>query len=145
MLAPLYRNARKFRVAKSFHEKAGWCQGTLSLSSFRESVPIQPSRLCRHPSIRTLCWAIVARCKLGVLDSVGAATCESTSVPPFRRELVQDLSQSPDLGGRARLFGYHLSSYFFAPVSFFLPFPVFHREISSQDRPGTTIANSVDP
>jgi hypothetical protein len=29
--------------------------------------------------------------------------------------------------------------------SFFLPFPVFHREISSQDRLGTTIANSVDP
>ena len=25
------------------------------LSSFRESVPIQPSRPCRHPSIRTLC------------------------------------------------------------------------------------------
>jgi hypothetical protein len=33
----------------------------------------------------------------------------------------------------------------YAPFSFFLPFPVFHREISSQDRPGTTIANSVDP
>jgi hypothetical protein len=29
---------------KSFHEKAGGCQGTLSLSSFRESVSIQPSR-----------------------------------------------------------------------------------------------------
>ena len=84
-----------------------------------------PSRLCRHPSIRTLWWAIVARCKLGVLDSVGAATCESTSVPPFRKELVQDLSQSPDLGGRARLFGYPLSSYFFVPVCFLLPFPVF--------------------
>jgi hypothetical protein len=34
---------------------------------------------------------------------------------------------------------------FFAPSSFFLPFPVFHREISSQDRLGTMIANSVDP
>src|ERR1019366_2978933 len=70
---------------------------------------------------------------------------QAASVATLRRELVQDLSQSPDLGGRARLFGYHLSSYFFAPVSFFLPFPVFHREISSQDRPGTTIANSVAP
>jgi|SRR5882757_2287699 len=29
--------------------------------------------------------------------------------------------------------------------SFFLPFPVFHREISRQDRLATTIANSVDP
>ena len=34
---------------------------------------------------------------------------------------------------------------FLAPFSFFLPLPVFHREISSQDRLGTTIANSVDP
>src|SRR5260370_19025125 len=88
---------------------------------------------------------MVGCCQLGVPGSVGAATCDSMSVPPLRRELIQDLSQSPDLGGRARLFGYHLSSYFFAPVSFFLPFPVFHREISSQDRPGTTIPNSVDP
>jgi len=46
---------------KSFREKAGWCQGTLSLSSFRESVPIRLSRLGRHPSIRTLLWAIFAR------------------------------------------------------------------------------------
>jgi hypothetical protein len=29
--------------------------------------------------------------------------------------------------------------------SFFLPFPAFHGEISSQDRLGTTIVNSVDP
>jgi hypothetical protein len=29
--------------------------------------------------------------------------------------------------------------------SFFLPFPVFHRDISRQDRLGTTIATSVDP
>jgi len=28
--------------------------------------------------------------------------------------------------------------------SFFLPFPVFPREISRQDRLGTTIANSLD-
>jgi hypothetical protein len=62
----------------------------------------------------------------------------------FRKELVQALSQSPDLGGRARLFGYPFSS-FLAPFSFFLPFPVSHREISTQDRLGTTIANSVDP
>src|SRR5260370_30448337 len=88
---------------------------------------------------------MVGCCQLGVPGSVGAATCESMLVPPFRRELIQDLSQSPDLGGRARLFGYHLSSYFFAPICFFLPFPVLHRESSSQDPPATTIANSVDP
>ena len=29
--------------------------------------------------------------------------------------------------------------------AFFLPFAVFHKEISSQDRLGTMIANSVDP
>ena len=46
---------------KSFHEKAGECQAVLSffLSSslflLLHIVPIQPSRLCRHPSIRTLC------------------------------------------------------------------------------------------
>jgi hypothetical protein len=36
--------------------------------------PVQLSRLCRHPSIRTRSRAIFARCQLGVLDSVGAAT-----------------------------------------------------------------------
>jgi hypothetical protein len=40
---------------RSFHEKAGRSQGTLFIFFFRESVPIEPSRLCRHPSIRTLC------------------------------------------------------------------------------------------
>ena len=30
---------------------------------------------CRHPSIRTLSELSIARCKLGVLDSAGAATC----------------------------------------------------------------------
>src|SRR5712664_4606821 len=37
---------------------------------------------------------------------------------PFRRELVQALSQSPDLGGRARLFGYHLSSFLVSSLLF---------------------------
>src|SRR2546430_9831292 len=41
---------------------------------------------------------------------------------PFRRKLVQALSQSPDLGGLARLFG--LSAFLFAPFlsSFLSPF-----------------------
>ena len=34
-----------------------------------------PSYFCRHPSIRTLSELSIARCKLGVLDSAGAATC----------------------------------------------------------------------
>ena len=41
-------------ISKSFHEKAGRCQGTLLLSCFFQSVSIQLSRPCRHPSIRTL-------------------------------------------------------------------------------------------
>jgi hypothetical protein len=36
---------------------------------------------CRHPSIRTLDERFFARCKLGVLVSVGAATCLSTFRP----------------------------------------------------------------
>jgi hypothetical protein len=40
--------------AKPFPEKAGCYQVTLFLSSFFQSAPIQPSRRCRHPSIRTL-------------------------------------------------------------------------------------------
>jgi hypothetical protein len=34
-----------------------------------------PGCFCRHPSIRTLSELLIARCKLGVLDSAGAATC----------------------------------------------------------------------
>jgi hypothetical protein len=47
-----------------------------SLCSFRDFfrfLAVQPSRLCRHPSIRTLVWAIFVRCQWGVLDSVDAA------------------------------------------------------------------------
>ena len=38
---------------------------------------------------------------------------------PFRRKLVQALSQSPDLGGRARLFAYPLSSFLLLLLLFF--------------------------
>jgi hypothetical protein len=45
----------------AFHEKAGECQA-FSLFFlfflyflFFQIVPMEPSRLCRHPSIRTLC------------------------------------------------------------------------------------------
>jgi len=43
--------------------------------------------------------------------------------------------------------GYPLSSFLLlcSFFSFFLTFSVFHREISRQDRLGTTIANSLDP
>ncbi len=34
-----------------------------------------PRCFCRHPSIYTLSELSIARCKLGVLDSAGAATC----------------------------------------------------------------------
>jgi hypothetical protein len=36
---------------------------------------VLPSKYCRHPSIRTRCERLIARCKLGVLDLAGAATC----------------------------------------------------------------------
>ena len=40
---------------KSFHEKADPCQEFLLLfPCFLLFFPVQPSRLCRHPSIRTL-------------------------------------------------------------------------------------------
>ena len=44
------------------------------LHLFREIFAFEPSRLCRHPSIRTLCERFIARCQMGVLVSVGAAT-----------------------------------------------------------------------
>jgi hypothetical protein len=42
-------------VGNSFHEKAGECQVGFSFSSLMEVfLCFEPSRLCRHPSIRTL-------------------------------------------------------------------------------------------
>jgi len=48
----------------------------LSVFSFLpvDSFAFEPGRLCRHPSIRTLGWAIFARCMVGVPNTVGAAT-----------------------------------------------------------------------
>ncbi len=40
-------------LAKSFHEKAGQCQVGFSFS-YQGVFAFEPSRLCRHPSIRTL-------------------------------------------------------------------------------------------
>jgi len=47
-------------LINSFHEKAGECQVfplffPLLCCFFFQIIPIEPSRLCRHPSIRTLC------------------------------------------------------------------------------------------
>jgi len=44
----------RVRKVNSFHEKAGWRQVGFFLGSFCEFVSIEPSRLCRNPSIRTL-------------------------------------------------------------------------------------------
>jgi len=44
--------ARK-RTPKSFHEKAGQCQVSFCFS-YQVVFAFEPSRLCRHPSIRTL-------------------------------------------------------------------------------------------
>ncbi len=42
------------RGAKSFHEKAGVSQVCFCFSSLWFFFAFEPSRLCRHPSIRTL-------------------------------------------------------------------------------------------
>jgi hypothetical protein len=66
MTASAVTDSTLLKIAKSFHEKAGECRdfslifSLFSLSAsfyffFFQIVPIQPSRLCRHPSIRTLC------------------------------------------------------------------------------------------
>src|SRR5713226_2412297 len=111
--------------------------------SHRAKPPLSPpfhphSLLSDYRSVQVGCTRF-SRCCYLIID-LGS---------PFRRELVQALSQSPYLGGRARLFLDTISLLFFffsfAPFSFLLPFPAFHREISSHDRLGTTIANSVDP
>ena len=117
------------------------CFSSFSFFFFFQIVPIEPSRLCRpfHPhSLLSDCRSV----QVGCTRFSRCCYLISDLCSPFRRELVQALSQSPDLGGRARLFGYYLS---FFLLSFFLLFPVFDREISSQDRLGTTIANSLDP
>jgi hypothetical protein len=74
-------------------------------------VPIEPSRLRRHPSRGEVGPGLsrshlISAVELGCLDTISFFLC------PF----------------------------FFLPV-----FSIFHREISSQDRLGTTIVNSVDP
>ena len=54
-----------------------------------------PSCFCRHPSIRTRCERSIARCKLGVLDSAGAATWSVRS--ELRLEGKLHRSRSADL------------------------------------------------
>jgi len=61
-----FRTRKPVHMLSSFHEKAGECQDFSFIFSlffsfcficffFFQIVPVQPSRLCRHPSIRTLC------------------------------------------------------------------------------------------
>ena len=49
--------------------------GQVHLLADLNAILCTPSCFCRHPSIRTLSELLIARCKLGVLDSAGAATC----------------------------------------------------------------------
>ena len=81
---------------KSFHEKAGRCQGTRSLSSFRESVPIQLSRLCRHHFIRHSLLSDCARCNRSSGHAIMALTCSSGL------RLTASGSQDADLGSTER-------------------------------------------
>ena len=71
-LAGIVRRGEAINL-NAFHEKAGECQrGFVVL--LLEFFAFEPSRLCRHPSIRTLCERFVARCQVDVLVSAGAAT-----------------------------------------------------------------------
>ncbi len=59
----------------AFHEKAGRSQVGPCVSSSNKVFLSRRVAHCRHPSIRTLNERFLfARCKLGVLVSVGAAT-----------------------------------------------------------------------
>src|SRR6266436_2177069 len=96
----------------AFHEKADPCQEFFSFRNFflfprsakpPLSPPFHPHSLlsdCR--SVQVGCTRF-SRCCYLIID-LGS---------PFRRELVQALSQSPDLGGRARLFLDTISLLFF--------------------------------
>jgi len=63
-ISEIIENEVPVEGANSFHEKAGERQGfsfifvvffLFFISSFSKLLPFEPSRLCRHPSIRTLC------------------------------------------------------------------------------------------
>jgi hypothetical protein len=99
-------------LVSAFHEKADPCQEFFSFRNFflfprsakpPLSPPFHPHSLlsdCR--SVQVGCTRF-SRCCYLIID-LGS---------PFRRELVQALSQSPDLGGRARLFLDTISLLFF--------------------------------
>ena len=69
--------------ALAFHEKAGRCQPVFLWLLGTSSSPIRSGRDSLHAElffVATLpsalwCERLIARCKLGVLDSAGAATC----------------------------------------------------------------------
>src|SRR6266705_7175154 len=68
---------------------------------------------------------MVARCNLGVLDSVGAATWLSTSLPLARREVGPGVSRS-HLISAVELGCWETISFFSCMLFFFLPvFPSF--------------------
>ena len=76
-----------------------------ALSVISSIFSVQPSRLCRHPSIR-----VVERFSLGAswVFLIQQVLLSSTRplLPSFVREVwASRQSQSPELGGRARLFG----------------------------------------
>ena len=81
----------------AFHEKAGQCQVgsccfSLDMIFFRRAVTVAtlPSALVDE--------RLIARCKLGVLVSAGAATCLSTSLPLQGGSWARHSTQSPELG-----------------------------------------------
>src|ERR1035441_8376232 len=68
-------------------------------SLFISKVFLRRVKPCRSPSIRTLDERFIARCKLGVLVSVGAATCSATLASTLgERSWARPSAQSPKLG-----------------------------------------------
>ena len=109
-----------------------------------DSFAFEPGRLCRHPS-HPHSWlsdfrsvhggrSQYSRCCYLIID-LGSRLSTEAWPGPRRSHLISAVE----------LDGVDTISFLYAPFSFFRPFPVFYRAISSQDRLATTIANSVDP
>jgi hypothetical protein len=95
------------RQAKSFHEKAGYCQAGFVVSV--EWSYWEPFRLCRHPSIRTLLWSDFRSVQVGRPQfSRCCYLIIDLGSPLFDGSWARTWAQSPELGGSARLFGTNL-------------------------------------
>jgi hypothetical protein len=138
----------------SFHEKAGECQAFSFIFSSSLFLLFPNCSHCAKPPLSPPFHphSLLSDCRSVQVGCTRFSRCCYLTIDLcslLRRELGQmglsrsHLISAVELGCLDTL---SLFSFFFlCSFSFFLSFPVFHREISSQDRLGTTIANSVDP